>query len=82
MLTALEEQKIVAVIRADDVDQAVKISEACINGGINIIELTYSIPRVEAAVEKLLDLYKGNDEVVIGVGTVLDPYTAREAIFA
>ncbi|SHM69209.1 bifunctional 2-keto-4-hydroxyglutarate aldolase/2-keto-3-deoxy-6-phosphogluconate aldolase [Gracilibacillus kekensis] len=82
VLSNLKAQKIVAVIRTDTVDQAIKAADACITGGIKIIELTYSIPHVEKAVESLQQNYQDDPQVSIGVGTVLDPYTARQAIFA
>ncbi|SER28946.1 2-dehydro-3-deoxyphosphogluconate aldolase / (4S)-4-hydroxy-2-oxoglutarate aldolase [Gracilibacillus ureilyticus] len=82
VLTNLQNQKVVAVIRTDTVDQAVQVADACIAGGMKAIELTYSIPHVEEAVEKLKNKYAADQEVTVGVGTVLDPYTARQAIFA
>jgi 2-dehydro-3-deoxyphosphogluconate aldolase / (4S)-4-hydroxy-2-oxoglutarate aldolase len=82
VLTNLQKQKVVAVIRTDTVDQAVKVADACIAGEMKAIELTYSIPHVEEAVEILKEKYADDHEVTVGVGTVLDPYTARQAIFA
>ncbi|KAB8137589.1 bifunctional 4-hydroxy-2-oxoglutarate aldolase/2-dehydro-3-deoxy-phosphogluconate aldolase [Gracilibacillus oryzae] len=82
VLSNLQSQKVVAVIRTDTVDQAVKVADACISGGMKAIELTYSIPHVEEAVEILNKKYVDDQEVTVGVGTVLDAYTARQAIFA
>ncbi|QGH36551.1 bifunctional 4-hydroxy-2-oxoglutarate aldolase/2-dehydro-3-deoxy-phosphogluconate aldolase [Gracilibacillus salitolerans] len=82
VLQNLEQQKVVAVIRTDSVAQAIKVADACIAGGMKQIELTYSIPNVENAVEQLQTDYQDDSEVTIGVGTVLDAYTARQAIFA
>ena len=40
----LKEHKIVAVIRADNTYEAMSKAEACIDGGINVIEITFSFP--------------------------------------
>ncbi|MFC4402708.1 bifunctional 2-keto-4-hydroxyglutarate aldolase/2-keto-3-deoxy-6-phosphogluconate aldolase [Gracilibacillus xinjiangensis] len=82
VLANLQNQKVVAVIRTDTVDGAVQVADACIGGGMKAIELTYSIPHVEEAVEILKKKYIDDQEVTVGVGTVLDVYTARQAIFA
>lgn len=82
VLTNVLEQKVVAVIRTDTLEEAIQVAEACIKGEMKLIELTYSIPHVEKAVEQLRETYKVDPNVIIGVGTVIDAYTARQAIFA
>ncbi|PWU67893.1 bifunctional 2-keto-4-hydroxyglutarate aldolase/2-keto-3-deoxy-6-phosphogluconate aldolase [Gracilibacillus dipsosauri] len=82
VLSNIEVQKVVAVIRTDTEEQALKVVDACIEGGIKAVELTYSIPHVENVIEQLVEKYRGGKEITIGVGTVLDAYTARQAIFA
>lgn len=72
---------IVAVIRAENVQQARVTSEACTAGGILAIEVTYTVP---GATEVIRELKERNapDGVVVGAGTVLDAETARIAILA
>ncbi|MGN8645957.1 bifunctional 2-keto-4-hydroxyglutarate aldolase/2-keto-3-deoxy-6-phosphogluconate aldolase [Gracilibacillus sp. HCP3S3_G5_1] len=82
VLQNLAQQKVVAVIRTESIEQAIKVADACIAGGMKQIELTYSIPNVEHAIARLRADYLDDKEVTIGAGTVLDVYTAREAIFA
>lgn len=72
---------IVAVIRADNEKQALQIAEACINGGIKTLEITFTIPKANRILEKLSDLYSDTN-VVIGAGTVMDSETARIAILS
>jgi 2-dehydro-3-deoxyphosphogluconate aldolase/(4S)-4-hydroxy-2-oxoglutarate aldolase len=72
---------VVAVVRADSSEQALKIAEACRIGGVNAIEITFTIPGASKVIEDLTKAYQG-DEMIVGAGTVLDPETARIAILA
>ncbi len=72
---------VVAVVRAETEDEAIKISEACIEAGIAGIEVTFTVPGAEQVIKKLTSIYK-NGEIIVGAGTVLDPETARVAILA
>jgi len=73
---------LVAVVRAKDGDDARRIAEACILGGVAGIELTYTVPGVTNIIRTVAEEYKGNPNFVIGAGTVLDSETARDAILA
>lgn len=79
MLNKIKEEGIVAVIRAKDHEQAIAYINACINGGIKAIELTYTIPNV---VELIKNVYKNYDDVLVGVGSVLNGNMAKSAIEA
>lgn len=72
---------LVAVVRAKDADDAMRISEACIKGGCAGIELTFTTPGVLPIIEKMAKEYEGSD-FIIGAGTVLDPETARMSILS
>lgn len=76
-LQKIKESKIIAVIRADSSQEAIKLSEACIRGGIKSIELTYTTPNVEEAIVTLTERFPG---ILIGAGTVLDANTAKMAM--
>ena len=71
---------VVAVVRAESTEKGMKISEACINGGVTAIEVTYTVPGAGEIISNLVKNYQGNDNVLIGAGTVLDTETARSAI--
>lgn len=73
---------VVAVVRADSKEEAIKISEACVQGGIAGIEITFTVQDAAEIIEQLSIFYKDNNNVVIGAGTVLDAVTARLAILA
>ncbi|WJE12097.1 bifunctional 4-hydroxy-2-oxoglutarate aldolase/2-dehydro-3-deoxy-phosphogluconate aldolase [Lactococcus petauri] len=72
---------VVSVVRADSAEDAVKIVEAVVDGGIKSIELTYSVPRANDVIADLVATYAGTD-VMIGAGTVLEATSARLAIIA
>lgn len=77
----IERDGLVAVVRAESADQAIRISEACIEGGVAAIELTYTVPGANAIIEQLASRYKP-EEIIVGAGTVLDSVTARMAILS
>jgi 2-dehydro-3-deoxyphosphogluconate aldolase/(4S)-4-hydroxy-2-oxoglutarate aldolase len=70
---------VVAVVRAATAEQAIKIAEACLAGGIEAIEMTFTVPGAHRVMEQLASAYPA-DKLIIGAGTVLDPETARTAI--
>ncbi|QPS70211.1 bifunctional 4-hydroxy-2-oxoglutarate aldolase/2-dehydro-3-deoxy-phosphogluconate aldolase [Lactococcus garvieae] len=72
---------VVSVVRANSVEDAIKIVEAVVDGGIKSIELTYSVPRANDVIADLVATYAGTD-VMIGAGTVLEATSARLAIIA
>jgi 2-dehydro-3-deoxyphosphogluconate aldolase/(4S)-4-hydroxy-2-oxoglutarate aldolase len=71
---------VVAVIRAQSREQLPDIARALLAGGVTAIEVTMTTPKAIAGIEALADAL--GDQAVIGVGTVLDPATARDAIAA
>lgn len=82
ILTKIAECGVVAVVRADSKEEAVNISEACVEGGIQGIEVTFTVQGADEVIKELSSLYQNNNNVVIGAGTVLDAGTARIAILA
>ncbi|PFO02605.1 bifunctional 2-keto-4-hydroxyglutarate aldolase/2-keto-3-deoxy-6-phosphogluconate aldolase [Bacillus sp. AFS076308] len=82
ILSKISECGVVAVVRADSKEDAVNISEACVKGGIQGIEVTFTVNGADEVIKELSAVYQGNENVVIGAGTVLDAATARIAILA
>jgi 2-dehydro-3-deoxyphosphogluconate aldolase / (4S)-4-hydroxy-2-oxoglutarate aldolase len=81
ILGKIVESGLVAVVRAESSDQAERIGEACVHGGVGAIELTFTVPGAAAVIAHLTKTYQSG-EILIGAGTVLDPETARAAILA
>ncbi|MDQ1004272.1 2-dehydro-3-deoxyphosphogluconate aldolase/(4S)-4-hydroxy-2-oxoglutarate aldolase [Neobacillus niacini] len=82
ILSKISDCGIVAVVRANSKEEAIKTSEACVDGGIIGIEVTFTVNSADEVIKELVSLYQGNTDVVIGAGTVLDATTARIAILA
>lgn len=80
-LQRITEIGVVAVVRADNEEQAEKISRACIEGGIPAIEVTFTVPGADEVIKSLKKKFK-KEELLVGAGTVLDSETARIAILA
>lgn len=80
LMDALTACGVVAVIRAPSKESLVPIAEALLAGGVVGIEVTMSTPKAIAGIEMLAD--RLGDKAVVGVGTVLDGATARDAIAA
>lgn len=81
VLKRLTDCGVVAVVRAENADQALKIVDACIKAGIVGIEITFTVPGAVDIIRSLSAKYKPED-ILIGAGTVMDPETARAAILA
>ncbi|MBU3142907.1 bifunctional 4-hydroxy-2-oxoglutarate aldolase/2-dehydro-3-deoxy-phosphogluconate aldolase [Clostridium sp. CF012] len=82
IIQKISEYGIVAVIRATSKEEGVKIVEAVKKGGIKALEITMTVPGAVDIIKELSEIYKGDEEVLIGAGTVLDPETARACILA
>ncbi len=80
-LQKLTESGVVAVVRANSKEEAITIIDAIVLGGINAIEITYTIENATDVIKEVSKNYQ-NTDVLIGAGTVLDGETARAAILA
>lgn len=69
-----------AVIRMQDGKKLLRVAEAFHRGGISAIEITTTVPGAVEMIEMVRQ--EMGDDVLLGVGTVLDAATARQAIQA
>ena len=81
VITRICDAGIVAVVRAENAETAMRITDACIEGGVAAIELTFTVPGAHRVIEELAKRYTP-EEIILGAGTVLDPETARTAILS
>ncbi len=82
ILNKLETAGVIAVVRGETSEEAIKASQAIVKGGITGIELTFTVPDADRVIAELVASYKNEPSIVIGAGTVLDAVTARTAIMA
>jgi len=71
---------IVAIIRAEQGERLVDVARALADGGIDVIEVTFTVPRVLEIISAVRDAL--GDRILLGAGTVLDPESARSAMLA
>ena len=81
VITRITDVGIVAVVRAENADVAKRITDACIEGGVAAIELTFTVPMAHKVIEEIASSYSPND-IILGAGTVMDSETARIAILS
>ncbi|HWP93583.1 MAG TPA: bifunctional 4-hydroxy-2-oxoglutarate aldolase/2-dehydro-3-deoxy-phosphogluconate aldolase [Thermodesulfobacteriota bacterium] len=78
MVDLVRSSKVIAVIRAVGPETALRSAQACIEGGLKLIEITFSFSGADKVIS---ELSKGYD-VVVGAGTVLNMDMARAAAAA
>jgi 2-dehydro-3-deoxyphosphogluconate aldolase/(4S)-4-hydroxy-2-oxoglutarate aldolase len=71
---------IVAILRAQDSSRLVDVAEALLAGGVDVVEVTFTIPHADRVLADVAG--RLGDRVLLGAGTVLDTETARIAILA
>ena len=79
-LEFIHEKGVIAIMRANSSDQLLAAADAVKAGGVNAIEVTMTTPGAIEVVKQATAKY--GDDVLFGVGSVLDPETARAAILA
>jgi len=76
----IREIGIVPVIRATSADEALHAVEAIREGGINVLEITMTVPNAIQTIKTLAR--RIGDDALIGAGTVIDSDTARAFVDA
>jgi len=77
VLKSLRETGLVPVLRAESVDKALALAEAIAAGGVNVLEVTMTVP---GAIQVMRKLAEQRPDILVGAGTVLDAETARMCI--
>lgn len=80
VIRQIVETGVVPVVRASSAIEATRAIEAVRAGGINIFEITMTVPDAVRLIEKLTD--KFGDGALIGAGTVLTTEQAKDCIAA
>ncbi len=79
-LDRIQRTGIVAILRTEHAGLLADVAEALVAGGVECIEITFTVPRAHKVLEIVADQL--GDRAVLGAGTVLDPETARIALLA
>lgn len=76
----IEDAGLIAVVRLDDLSGAVALAGALVEGGVRVVEFTYTNREAGTAIEQVRRALGGACH--IGAGTVLDAETARLAMIS
>ena len=79
-LQRLCDSRLVAILRSSDAAVLIDAAEALAAGGIDAIEVTFTVPKPLSVLEAVVN--RLGDRTIVGAGTVLDAPTARAAILA
>ena len=79
-LERLTKTGIIAIMRAKTSDQLLKAADAIKAGGVDAIEVTMTTPNALDVIKQAVSRYGSG--VLFGVGSVIDPESARMAILA
>jgi 2-dehydro-3-deoxyphosphogluconate aldolase/(4S)-4-hydroxy-2-oxoglutarate aldolase len=71
---------LVAVLRASRCETFSEVVAALLAGGVDIVEVTFTVDRPLAVIETLAQRF--GDRILLGAGSVLDAPTARAALLA
>lgn len=69
---------IMAIVRVETNERAEEIATACINGGVDVLEISFTNNNASQVIAYLDKTF--GDNILVGAGTVLDSQTARIAI--
>jgi len=78
LIDMIERYQLMVAVRTDTPEKAYNAAKACINGGVKLIEITFSVPEAEEVIKILSD----DDSVAVGAGTVLSTTDAKKALKA
>jgi len=80
MMEWIQETGVIAIMRAKSSDQLLAAADAIKAGGVQAIEVTMTTPGALDVIRQATERYGA--DVLFGVGSVLDPESARAAILA
>ncbi|MGC5170110.1 bifunctional 4-hydroxy-2-oxoglutarate aldolase/2-dehydro-3-deoxy-phosphogluconate aldolase [Microbacterium sp. DT81.1] len=78
VLDRIAEVGVIPVLRSPSADEAVAAARGLAQGGLTVLELTYSTPDVLEAIRRLSE----DPDVTVGAGTVLTERQAHDAVDA
>ena len=76
----IEEAGLIAVVRLPDLGRAVRLADALADGGVRLLEFTYTNREAGAAIAEVRRAL--GERCRVGAGSVLDAETARQAILS
>ncbi|HEY1859894.1 MAG TPA: bifunctional 4-hydroxy-2-oxoglutarate aldolase/2-dehydro-3-deoxy-phosphogluconate aldolase [Gemmataceae bacterium] len=71
---------IIAVVRSPDNRQLVEVVSALADGGVTVVEITFSVPNALDVLKQVRQTL--GERILLGAGTILDAETGRAALLA
>ncbi len=79
-LDRLQAERLVAIVRAPEADDAVRVGRTLLDAGIRLIEVTLTTSDAFTAIDTLRNI--APDDAMVGAGTVLTTIQSRNAVEA
>jgi len=73
----LKKEKLIAVLRATSAEKCLEFAKQCYEGGIRILEITFTVPNAPEVIGNLSEQFP---DAIIGAGTVLDVEAYKAAV--
>lgn len=80
VILQMKETGLMAVVRVKAIERAYEIAQGCLDGGVNVLEISYTNSNAGTVIRALKK--KFGDRLIVGAGTVLESVTARLAIMS
>ena len=78
MIATIERYKLMVAVRTETPERAYHAAVACIEGGVHLVEITFSVPGAEEVIREL----KQKTDACIGAGTILSISDLKKALKA
>ena len=78
IILQMKETGILGIVRVKTIERAYEIAQGCLDGGVNILEISYTNDNAGTIIQAWKEKFK--DRLIVGAGTVLEEVTARLAI--
>jgi 2-dehydro-3-deoxyphosphogluconate aldolase/(4S)-4-hydroxy-2-oxoglutarate aldolase len=79
LLTALERTRIVGIVRETDTETALTVARRLVELGLQAVEVSATTPGAVEAVAQLATEFRDRHDLLLGLGTVLDPEQVSQA---
>lgn len=80
IILQMKKTGVLGIVRVNTIERAYEIAQGCLDGGVNILEISYTNDNAGTIIQALKEKFK--DRLIVGAGTVLEEVTARLAIMS
>lgn len=80
IILQMKKTGVLGIVRVNTIERAYEIAQGCLDGGVNILEISYTNDNAGTIIQALKEKFE--DRLIVGAGTVLEEVTARLAIMS